>query len=68
MTILSPVARLSNPTTPRYRRSFLRQIFDAAMQARQRQATAELAKYLRNHQHSLNPQVRAELERHLIDG
>jgi hypothetical protein len=67
MTILSPVTPLDVPATPRYRRSLLRRVIEAVMEGRhRRKATAEFARYLRSHQQSLNPSVRAELERRLL--
>jgi hypothetical protein len=66
MTILSPASYLDIAATPRYSRSLFGRVFDAVLEGRRRKAAAELARYLQSHQHSLNPTVRAELERRLI--
>jgi hypothetical protein len=65
MTIYSPSASLDvSATTPH--RSLLRRFLDAIMQGRQRKAAAGLARYLHDHQHSLDAELRSELERRLV--
>jgi hypothetical protein len=67
MTIASPYASIDDASASRSRRSLLRRFTDFLTQGRRRKASATLVHYLRDHKHSLDPQVRAELERRLIN-
>ena len=64
MTIYSPSASLDVSATPHHR-SLLRRLLDAIMEGRQRKATAGLARYLHDHRHSLDAELRSELEHRL---
>jgi hypothetical protein len=66
MTIYSPSSPLNIPATAQRERSGLRRFLDALMEGRRRKAAAALAEYLRSHRHSLNDELRHELERRCI--
>ena len=65
MTIVSPYSSIDAPAASQTGRSLLRRFADFVTAGRQQKASAALARYLHDHQHSLAPEVRAELERRL---
>jgi hypothetical protein len=65
MTIASPYSSIDVSADSQTDRSLLRRFADFVTAGRQQKASAALARYLYDHQQSLAPEVRAELERHL---
>jgi hypothetical protein len=49
------------------RRSVLRRFIDAVIEGRQRKAVQQVAIFLEHHKHSLRDDLRAELQRRLLD-
>ena len=64
MTLYSPSSSLDVSATT-HDRSLLRRFFDAIMEGRQRKATAGLTRYLHDHRHSLDAELRSDLEHRL---
>jgi len=67
MTIASSYSSIEVSVRPQSGRSLLRRFADFLAEGRRRKASAALARYLHDHRHSLAPEVRAKLERRLID-
>jgi hypothetical protein len=67
MTIYSPSFSQNIPEAVQRKRSGPQRFLDALMEGRRRKATAAIAEYLRSHSHSLNEELRHELERRSMD-
>ena len=66
MTMHASSSALQIPTDTK-RRSVLRRFLDAVIEGRRRKAAQQLAIFLEHHKHSLRDDLRAELQRHLLD-
>jgi hypothetical protein len=65
MSIASPYSSLGSEAVKPADRALLRRFADFVAEGRRRKAAAALAKYIRDHENCLSPQVKAELERRL---
>ena len=66
MTMHTSSSVLQIPTDTK-RRSVLRRFIDAVIEGRQRKAVQQVAMFLEHHKHSLRDDLRAELQRRLLD-